>query len=108
MRHGRVVRPACAGVDAGAFVGNSLIAVDESSVRDIPGLVAVVRIGDFVGVVAERGENAIKAAAQLKVSWKPVPTLPNPKDIETARRASPSTPRTLSDKGDGDAAIAAA
>src|SRR6266702_3480448 len=108
MRHGRVVRPPYAGVDAGAFVGNSLIAVDESSVRDIPGLVAVVRIGDFVGVIAEREENAVKAAAQLKVSWKPVPVLPDLSELATALRANPSTPRTLIDKGDVDAAIRAA
>ena len=108
MLHGRVVRPPYAGVDAGAFVGTSLIAVDEASVRDIPGLVAVVRIGDFVGVVAEREENAVKAAAQLKVTWKPTPTLPDLKDVETALRANPSTPRILIDKGDVDAAIAAA
>src|SRR3979490_599474 len=108
MLHGRVVRPPYAGVDAGAFVGTSLIAVDEASVRDIPGLVAVVRIGDFVGVVAEREESAVKAAAQLKVTWKPTPTLPDLKDIEKALRANPSTPRTLIDKGDVDAAIAAA
>ena len=76
--------------------------------RDIPGLVAVVRIGDFVGVVAEREENAVKAAAQLKVTWKPTPTLPDLKDVETALRANPSTPRTLIDKGDVDAALAAA
>ncbi|MGB7222065.1 MAG: molybdopterin cofactor-binding domain-containing protein, partial [Bradyrhizobium sp.] len=63
MLHGRVVRPPYAGVDGGDFVGTSLLDVDESSVRDIPGLVAVVRIADFVGVVAEREENAIKAAA---------------------------------------------
>ena len=108
MLHGRVVRPPYAGVDVGDFIGNSLIAVDEASVRDIPGLVAVVRIGDFVGVVAEREENAIKAAARLKVTWKPVPTLPDLKDIETALRANPSTPRTLIDKGNVDAAIAGA
>jgi nicotinate dehydrogenase subunit B len=108
MLHGRVVRPPYAGVDAGAFVGSSLLAVDEASVRDIPGLVAVVRIGDFIGVVAEREENAVKAAAQLKVSWKPTPTLPDLKDLETALRANPSTPRVLIDKGDVDAAIAAA
>jgi nicotinate dehydrogenase subunit B len=108
MLHGRVVRPPYAGVDAGAFVGTSLIAVDESSVCDIPGLIAVVRIGDFVGVITEREENAIKAAAQLKVSWKPTPTLPDLKDIETALRANPSTPRVLIDKGDVEAAIAAA
>jgi nicotinate dehydrogenase subunit B len=108
MLHGRVVRPPYAGVDAGDFIGTSLIAVDEASVRDIPGLVAVVRIGDFVGVVAEREENAIKAATQLKVSWKPTPTLPDLGDIPTALRANPSTPRTLIDKGDVDAAIAGA
>src|ERR1700723_4349822 len=108
MLHGRVVRPPYAGVDAGAFVGTSLIAVDEASVRDIPGLIAVVKIRDFVGVIADREENAIKAAAQLKVTWKPVPTLPDMKDVETALRANPSTPRILIDRGDVDAAIAAA
>src|SRR6202163_2799721 len=108
MLHGRVVRPPYAGVDAGDFVGTSLIAVDEASVRDISGLVAVVRIGDFVGVVAEREENAVKAAAQLKVTWKPTPTLPDLADVEKALRANPSTPRTLVDKGDVDAAIDAA
>jgi nicotinate dehydrogenase subunit B len=108
MLHGRVVRPPYAGVDAGPFVGTSLIAVDEASVRDIPGVVAAVRIGDFVGVVAEREENAIKAAARLKVEWKPTPTLPDLADIENALRANPSAPRTLTDKGDVDAAISAA
>src|SRR6202790_2673227 len=108
MLHGRVIRPPYASVDAGAFVGTSLIAVDETSVRDIAGLVAVVRIGDFVGVIAEREENAVKAAAQLKLTWKPTPTLPDLKDVETALRANPSTPRTLIEKGDVDAAIAAA
>src|SRR3984957_6093419 len=94
MLHGRVVRPPYAGVDAGPFVGTSLIAVDESSVRDIPGLIAVVTIGDFVGVVAEREENAIKAATHLKGNWNPPP--------------NPSRPRTLIDKGDVDATIAGA
>src|SRR5580693_1546611 len=108
MLHGRVVRPPYAGVDAGAFVGASLIAVDETSVGDIPGLIAVVKIRDFVGVIADREENAVKAAAQLKVTWKPTPTLPDMKDVETALRANPSTPRILIDKGDVDAAIAAA
>jgi len=106
MLHGRVVRPPYAGVDAGAFVGTSLISIDETSVRDIAGLVAVIRLGDFIGVVAEREENAIKAAARLKVAWKPTPPLPDLTDIETALRANPSMPRTLADKGNVDAAIA--
>lgn len=108
MLHGRVVRPPYSGVDAGPFVGSSLMGVDESSVRDIPGLVAVVRIGDFVGVVAEREENAIRAAEQLAVSWRPTPALTDLADVETALRTNPSTPRTLIDKGNVDAAIACA
>lgn len=108
MLHGRVVRPPYAGVDAGDFVGTSLIAVDESSVADIPGVVAVVRIADFVGIVAEREENAIRAAEQLKVTWKRTPTLPDLKDLATTLRANPSTPRVLLDSNDVDAAIAGA
>jgi nicotinate dehydrogenase subunit B len=105
MLHGRVVRPPYGGVDGGDFVGTSLLDVDESSVRDIPGLVAVVRIADFVGVIAEREEHAIKAASQLKLAWKKVLTLPDLKYIEKALRANPSTPRTLIDKGDVDTAL---
>jgi nicotinate dehydrogenase subunit B len=107
MLHGRVVRPPYAGVDAGPFVGASMISVDRSSVRDIPGLIDVVQIGDFVGVVTEREENAIKAAARLRVNWKPTPGLPDLADIDTALRANPSQPRTLKDTGGMDAAIAA-
>jgi nicotinate dehydrogenase subunit B len=108
MLHGRVVRPPYAGVDAGEFVGTSLLALDESSIDDIPGIVAVVRIADFVGIVAEREENAIRAAAQLRITWKPTPALPDLNDIATALRAQPSTPRVLLDQNDVDTAIAAA
>ncbi|MDR3469093.1 MAG: molybdopterin-dependent oxidoreductase, partial [Xanthobacteraceae bacterium] len=108
MLHGRVVRPPYAGIDAGAFVGNSLLALDEASIGHVPGIVAVVRIADFVGVVAEREENAIKAGEQLKVTWKTTPAAPDVHDVETALRANPSQPRTLIDKGDVDAAITGA
>ena len=37
MLHGRVVRPPYAGLDAGPFVGSSLLAVDEASVAGVPG-----------------------------------------------------------------------
>ncbi|PNB46168.1 hypothetical protein C1X29_28495, partial [Pseudomonas sp. GW456-12-10-14-LB2] len=53
-------------------------------------------------------ENAIRAAEQLKLSWKPTPTLTNLADVETALRTHPSIPRTLIDKGDVDAAISGA
>ena len=105
MLHGRVVRPPYAGLDAGEGVGNSLIAVDESSIAGVPGIVGVVVIGDFVGVVAEREENAARAAEQLAVSWRPGPVIPDLTDVETALRSHPSTPRLLLERGDVDAAI---
>ena len=108
MLHGRVVRPPYAGVDVGAFVGTSLIAVDEASIAGIPGVVATVVIGDFIGIVAEREEQAALAAERLRVTWKPTPTLPDLTDIPTALRANPSTPRELLHRGDIDAARAGA
>jgi len=108
MVHGRMVRPPYAGIDGGDFVGSSLISVDEASIAHIPGMIAVVVIGDFVGVVAEREEAAIRAAQELKAVWRQGPTLPDLNSPEQALRANPSQPRKVLDKGDVDAALAAA
>nr|WP_276538301.1 molybdopterin cofactor-binding domain-containing protein [Burkholderia multivorans] len=104
MLHGRVVRPPYAGHDSGPFVGASLLDVDRTSVADVPGLVAVVTIGDFVGVVAEREEHAIRAARQLRVVWRPHPPLPPLDDPAAAIAAAPAKPRLLLDEGDVEAA----
>ncbi|MDB5624646.1 MAG: Aldehyde oxidase and xanthine dehydrogenase molybdopterin binding [Tardiphaga sp.] len=108
MLHGRVVRPPYAGFDTGAHVGTSFIAVDEASVANIPGLVAVVVIGDFVGVVAAREENAILAMRQLRVTWQPAPDIPDLNAPEAALRANPSTARQLTNQGDVDRGLAGA
>jgi nicotinate dehydrogenase subunit B len=57
MLHGRVVHP--------PRYGAKLENLDEAAAKAIPGVVAVVRDGSFVGVVAEREEQAIKARAAL-------------------------------------------
>ena len=106
MLHGRVVRPPYAGVDAGEFVGNSLLSVDEGSIAHLPGIVAVVAIRDFVGVVAEREEQAEAAMRALDVRWKPTPAISGLDDLERAISANPSTRRVLAERGDVDAAIA--
>ncbi|MHA5987374.1 molybdopterin cofactor-binding domain-containing protein [Pseudomonas aeruginosa] len=107
MLHGRVIRPPYAGYDSGEFVGNSLLAVDESSISHIPGIVAVVVIRDFVGVVAQREEQAIRAAHELKISWKPwTAKLPDLTDVAQAIRDNPRIQRTVLDQGDVDAGIA--
>jgi len=108
MLHGRVVRPPYAGVDAGDFIGNTLESVDEASIAHIPGIVAVVVIRDFVGVVAEREEHADQAMRELRVRWKPWPGLPDLADLANALKANPATRRVLVEQGDVDAAIAQA
>ena len=77
MLHGRVIRPPYTGADATAPLGSSLVSVDEKSIAHLPGIVKVVVKGDFVGVVAEREEQAIAAMRQLKVTWKEWSGLPD-------------------------------
>lgn len=100
MLHGRVVRPPYAGMDNGAFVGNSLLAVDRESIAHIHGVVAVIVEGDFVGIVAEREENAEQAARTLKVSWRQAPNVPDLRNAEKQLRATPSVQRLLHTRGD--------
>lgn len=106
MLHGRVVRPPYAGVDAGEFVGNTLESVDEASIAHIPGVRRVVVIRDFVGIVAEREEQAEAAMRALKVAWKPWPGMPALNDLEYALRTNPATQRVLVDEGDVRTSIA--
>ena len=65
MLHGRVVRP--------PVVNSQPASVDESSIRQVPGIVKVVRDGAFVGVVAETEWAAIRAAQELRVTWSAPP-----------------------------------
>jgi nicotinate dehydrogenase subunit B len=50
MAHGRVVRP--------PQYGAKLNAIDEAAVKAMPGVIAVVRDGSFLGVIAEREEQS--------------------------------------------------
>src|SRR5262249_52163221 len=68
MLHGRVARPPA--------IGAKLASVDESALKTIPGVVKVVREGDFLGVVATNEWDAIRGAAALKTSWSKSETLP--------------------------------
>jgi len=108
MLHARVVRPPYPGRDGGAFVGASLLSVDRGSIGHLPGIVAVVVEGDFIGVVAEREEQAQRAMRALKVQWKPAPPLAPMDDLEASLRAIPATRRELVREGDAEAALRSA
>ena len=60
--------------------GAKPLSIDESSIAGIPGA-RIVRKGDFVGVVAEREWDAVKAARALKVTWQESATLPGNADL---------------------------
>jgi CO/xanthine dehydrogenase Mo-binding subunit len=100
MLHGRVVRPPTPGA--------MMASVDESSVKNLPGNVRVLKKGGFVGVVADREEQAIRAARELKVAWKPGPALPSMKSLPAAVRAVPAEDKAIVSTGNVDAAFGSA
>ncbi|RPI54833.1 MAG: hypothetical protein EHM55_09650 [Acidobacteria bacterium] len=103
MVHARNVKP--------PFAGAKLISIDESSVNGIPGFIRVVSRGNYVAVVCEREEQAIRAARQIKINWeKPLtPPFPASDDLFAyMRSATPTSSQKPSVTGDPDAALAGA
>ena len=103
MVHARNVKPPVAGA--------TLVSIDEASIRSIPGFVKVVSKGNYVAVVFEREENAVRAARQLKVEWKKPATAPFPTSenlFTYMRTATPSSTGKPVETGNVDAAFAGA
>jgi nicotinate dehydrogenase subunit B len=92
MVHGRVVRP--------PRYGSKLDSIDEAAVKALAGVIAVVRDGSFLGVIAEREEQAIKAQTALAKSakWTLGPELPDPAKIYDILKSLPSVDRVVSEK----------
>jgi len=100
MLHGRVLRP--------ASVGAKLIAVDESSIKKFKGA-RVVRVNDFVGVVAADEWAAISAAKSLKLAWSDERSLIGHEAVRAWMRAGPfESDEFLVRKGDSRQALAGA
>jgi CO/xanthine dehydrogenase Mo-binding subunit len=92
MLHGRVVRPPRYAAKLESF--------DESGAKAIPGVQAVVRDGSFLGVVAEREEQAIKARQLLATSakWSGGAELPDPKNLYAHLKSLPSKDTVISER----------
>jgi len=101
MLHGRVVRPPS--YDA------VLTRLDEESVRKMPGVIGVVRNGRFLGVVAEREEQAIAARAALAKAavWRVPQSLPDPASVHAYLKNLPTIDtKTVNEKtGAASAAV---
>jgi len=103
MVHARNVKPPVAGA--------TLVSIDESSVRSLPGFIKVVSKGNYVAIVCEREEQAIAASRQLKVQWqKPAASpFPTSDDLYAYMRGATATSKQgPTVKGDPDAALAGA
>ena len=99
MVHGRMIRPAIAGAVP--------VKVDDSSIADIPGAKVVWDKG-FLGVVADKEWDAIKASRQLKVEWSnATPPFPSQNALYDHIRNAPVRKRAVEGKeaGDVDAAF---
>ena len=94
MVHGRMIRPAVA--------GSVPTKVDESSIKDIPGVQVVWKSG-FLGVVANKEWDAIKASEKLKVEWSKVePPFPNQNSLYDHIRKAPVRKRQEEGKQAGN------
>jgi nicotinate dehydrogenase subunit B len=101
MLHGRMIRPAIA--------GSVPTAVDEASVKDIPGVKVVWQKG-FIGVVAPREWDAIRASEKLKVTWSEAkPPFPSQSELyDHIRKAAVVKEDPPKKSGDVDTAFASA
>jgi len=102
MVHARNVKPPIAGA--------MLKSIDESSVADLPGFVAVINRRNYVAVICEREEQAIQAARQLKVEWEPPAEAPFPASealFDFIRNAAPMSSDS-NELGDPEAALTSA
>jgi nicotinate dehydrogenase subunit B len=84
MLHARVLRPP--GYHA------RLVSLDEMAVKQMPGVVAVVRAGSFLAVVASREDDAVRALEVLRANavWETEKSLPPQTDVYTDLLNTPS------------------
>ena len=101
MVHGRVVRPPA--------VGATLIDVDQTAVRTMPGVLQAVVRHNFVGVVAERQWQAMQAADALQARWTAGSGLPPQGEFYTVlRQQQPSRDLFVVNSQDVEAQLAQA
>ncbi len=92
MVHGRMVRPPRYGAKLESF--------DEAMVKAMPGVIAVVRDGSFLGVVAKREEQAINARLVLMefAKWSGGIPLPDPAKMYDELMTLRSESKVISEK----------
>jgi nicotinate dehydrogenase subunit B len=93
MVYGRVVRPPSRGA--------TLRDIDTGATEQLPGVIAVVRDGSFLAVVAEHEEIALRAADHLRddAVWDQRPTLPDEDALPAFLTSAPTDTTVIADVG---------
>ncbi len=103
MVHARVIRPyvrTLSGINA------TIASIDDSAARAMPGVIDVVQNGTFVGVVAEREEQAVRAAAAVTVTWTSTEPLADFSQLYALMREMPAEEVESVRTGDVEGAFA--
>ncbi len=93
MVYGRVVRPPSRGA--------TLRDIDTGATEQLSGVITVVRDGNFLAVVAEHEETALRAADHLRRSaiWDQRPTLPDENALPAFLTSAPTDTTVIADVG---------
>jgi nicotinate dehydrogenase subunit B len=94
MVHARIVRPPSYGAE--------LTACDVGPIEKLPGVVRVVRDGNFLAVVAEKEFQAVKAMNALSAvaKWKETASLPKQDDLPRVLTGLPSQDKIIFQQSD--------
>jgi nicotinate dehydrogenase subunit B len=94
MVHARVVRP--------PSYGAQLVECDRSSIEKLPGVVKVVRDGNFLAVIADKEFQAVKAMNALAAAakWRESANLPRHDDLLNVLTSLPSQDSTILQRSD--------
>jgi nicotinate dehydrogenase subunit B len=97
MVHARVVRP--------PSYGAQLTDCDTATVEKLPGVVKVVRDGNFLAVVAKKEFWAVRAMTALSAAakWQETPSLPKQDDLLAVLTGLPSQDKTIFQRSDPSA-----
>jgi nicotinate dehydrogenase subunit B len=97
MVHGRVVRP--------PSYGAKLVSIDTTAAQKSPGVLKIVRDGNFLAVVARREHQAIKAMRLLSdaAHWEEQPSLPAMAELAKVITSLPSQDHEILNKGQPNA-----
>ena len=92
LLHGRVLRA--------DFLHATLVELNEDRARQVEGLIAIVRDGNFAGVVCETEPSAEKALAALRkgATWSSRETLPDEDDFAAWSKSQPAETAVIASK----------